>query len=230
MTVVDTPRAKYLALALLAMTQFVVVLDAAIVNVALPSIGRALDFSQDNLAWVVNAYTLTFGGFLLLGGRLADLLGRRRMFMYGLVIFALASLLGGLAQSDTWLIAARAAQGLGAAIVSPAALSIITNTFAEGAERNRALGVWGAVAGSGGAAGVLLGGVLTQYLGWEWVLFVNVPIGLATAFFATRILPESKISGPRHFDVAGAVSITAGLSLLVYALVDAVNAGWGSTQ
>ena len=162
---VDTPRAKNLALALLAMTQFVVVLDAAIVNVALPSIGKALDFSQDNLSWVVNAYTLTFGGFLLLGGRLADLLGRRRMFMYGLVLFSLASLLGGLAQSDVWLIAARGLQGLGAAIVSPAALSIITNTFAEGAERNKALGVWGAVAGSGGAAGVLLGGVLTEYLG-----------------------------------------------------------------
>ena len=166
MTVADTPRAKYLALALLAMTQFVVVLDAAIVNVALPSIGRALDFSQDNLAWVVNAYTLTFGGFLLLGGRLADLLGRRRLFMIGLVVFSVASLLGGLAQSDVWLIAARALQGLGAALVSPAALSIVTNTFAEGAERNLALGVWGAVAGSGGAAGVLLGGVLTDALSW----------------------------------------------------------------
>jgi MFS family permease len=168
MTAVDTPRAKMLALALLATTQFVVVLDAAIVNVALPSIGSALDFSQDNLAWVVNAYTLTFGGFLLLGGRLADLLGRRRLFMIGLVVFSIASLLGGLAQSDVWLIAARALQGLGAALVSPAALSIVTNTFAEGAERNRALGVWGAVAGSGGAAGVLLGGVLTEYLSWEW--------------------------------------------------------------
>src|SRR5689334_1008439 len=231
MTAVDTPRAKLLALALLATTQFVVVLDAAIVNVALPSIGRALDFSQDNLAWVVNAYTLTFGGFLLLGGRLADLLGRRRMFMYGLVIFALASLLGGLAQSDTWLIAARAAQGLGAAIVSPAALSIITNTFAEGAERNRALGVWGAVAGSGGAAGVLLGGVLTQYLGWEWVLFVNVPIAVAAALLAPRLLAESRDEVEnKHFDVAGAVTVTAGLALLVYTLVDANQAGWGSAK
>jgi EmrB/QacA subfamily drug resistance transporter len=229
MTTVDTPRAKTLALALLAMTQFVVVLDAAIVNVALPSIGRALDFSQDNLAWVVNAYTLTFGGFLLLGGRLADYLGRRRMFMYGLVLFSLASLLGGLAQSDIWLIAARALQGLGAAIVSPAALSIITNTFAEGAERNRALGVWGAVAGSGGAAGVLLGGVLTEYLGWEWVLFVNVPIGVAAAALAPRLLVESRdeVDNP-SFDVAGAVTVTAGLSLLVYTLVDANQAGWGS--
>jgi EmrB/QacA subfamily drug resistance transporter len=231
MTAVDTPRAKLLALALLATTQFVVVLDAAIVNVALPSIGRALDFSQDNLAWVVNAYTLTFGGFLLLGGRLADLLGRRRMFMYGLVLFSIASLLGGLAQSDTWLIAARAAQGLGAALVSPAALSIITNTFAEGAERNRALGVWGAVAGSGGAAGVLLGGILTQYLGWEWVLFVNVPIGVAAALLAPRLLAESRdeVENP-HFDIAGAVTVTGGLALLVYTLVDANQAGWGSAK
>ena len=159
------------------MTQFVIVIDASIVNVALPSIGRALHFSRDDLSWVVNAYTLTFGGFLLLGGRLADLLGRRRMFMLGLVVFSLASFAGGIAQSEGWLIAARAVQGLGAAIVSPAALSIITTTFAEGAERNRALGIWGAVAGAGGAAGVLLGGILTSGLSWRWVLFVNVPIG-----------------------------------------------------
>lgn len=231
MTSLDTPRAKTLALALLAMTQFVVVLDAAIVNVALPSIGTALDFNQDDLAWVVNAYTLTFGGFLLLGGRLADYLGRRRMFIYGLILFSVASLLGGLAQSDIWLIAARALQGLGAALVSPAALSIITNTFAEGAERNKALGVWGAVAGSGGAAGVLLGGVLTEYLGWEWVLFVNVPIGIAAAILAPRLLAESRDEvEDKSFDVAGAVSVTAGLSLLVYTLVDANQAGWGSTQ
>jgi EmrB/QacA subfamily drug resistance transporter len=231
MTSLDTPRAKMLALALLATTQFVVVLDAAIVNVALPSIGRALDFSQDNLAWVVNAYTLTFGGFLLLGGRLADLLGRRRMFMYGLVVFSIASLLGGLAQSDIWLIAARAAQGLGAALVSPAALSIITNTFQEGAERNRALGVWGAVAGSGGAAGVLLGGVLTEYLGWEWVLFVNVPIGVGAALLAPRLLAESRDEVEhRSFDVVGAISVTGGLALLVYTLLDANQAGWGSTK
>jgi EmrB/QacA subfamily drug resistance transporter len=231
MTNADTPRAKNLALALLAMTQFVVVLDAAIVNVALPSIGSALEFNQDDLSWVVNAYTLTFGGFLLLGGRLADLLGRRRMFMYGLVLFSLASLLGGFAQSDIWLIIARGAQGLGAAIVSPAALSIITNTFAEGAERNKALGVWGAVAGSGGAAGVLLGGVLTEYLGWEWVLFVNTPIGIAAALLAPRLLAESRdVVEHRSFDVVGAVTVTAGLVLLVYALVDAPQAGWGSTQ
>ena len=153
---------KWLALALLATAQFVVVLDASIVNVALPSIGKALDFTQDDLSWVVNAYTLMFGGFLLLGGRLADLLGRRRMFIAGLILFSLASLLGGLAQSELWLILARGVQGLGAALVSPAALSIVTTTFAEGAERNKALGVWGAVAGSGGAAGVLLGGMLTR--------------------------------------------------------------------
>ena len=160
------------------MTQFVIVIDASIVNVALPSIGAHLHFARDDLSWVVNAYTLTFGGFLLLGGRLADLLGRRRMFMLGLVLFSLASFAGGIAQSEGWLIAARAVQGLGAAIVSPAALSIITTTFAEGAERNRALGIWGAVAGAGGAAGVLLGGILTSGLSWRWVLFVNVPIGL----------------------------------------------------
>src|SRR4051812_36831298 len=165
MTAGSPARAKGLALALLAATQFVIVLDASIVNVALPSIGRALDFSQDNLSWVVNAYTLFFGGFLLLGGRLADRLGRRRMFIAGMVLFALASLAGGLAQSEMWLIIARSVQGLGAALVSPAALSIVTTTFTEGTERNKALGVWGAVAGSGGAAGVLLGGVLTKFAG-----------------------------------------------------------------
>jgi EmrB/QacA subfamily drug resistance transporter len=227
---VDTPRAKNLALALLAMTQFVVVLDAAIVNVALPSIGRDLDFARDDLSWVVNAYTLVFGGFLLLGGRLSDLLGRRRMYIWGMVVFALASLAGGLAQSDVWLVAARAVQGLGAAIVSPAALSIVTTTFTEGAERNRALGVWGAVAGSGGAAGVLLGGILTETLGWEWVLFVNTPIGIAAALLAPRLLRESRDASSPSFDFAGAFSVTAGLALLVYTLVDANDAGWDSAQ
>jgi EmrB/QacA subfamily drug resistance transporter len=221
---------RWLALALLAAAQFVVILDAAIVNVALPSIGRALHFSQDDLSWVVNAYTLTFGGFLLLGGRLADLLGRRRMFIVGLIVFAFASLAGGLAQSEAWLVSARAVQGLGAALVSPAALSLVTNTFAEGAERNRALGVWGAVTGAGGAAGVLAGGMLTQWAGWEWVLFVNVPIGLLAAAIAPRLLSESRNEGERHVDIAGAVTITAGLSTLVYALVDANQAGWASTQ
>jgi EmrB/QacA subfamily drug resistance transporter len=222
---------RWIALALLCVAQFVVVLDASIVNVALPTIGRALDFTESDLPWVVNAYVLTFGGFLLLGGRMADLLGRRRVFMGGLVLFALASLAGGLATNSGQLIAARAVQGLGAAILSPAALSIVTTTFRDGAERNKALGVWGAVAGSGGAAGVLLGGVLTDGLGWEWVLWVNVPIGLIAALVAPTLLAESREAPERrHFDVAGAVSITAGLSLLVYALVDANNAGWGSAR
>jgi EmrB/QacA subfamily drug resistance transporter len=225
-----TPRAKNLALLLLAMTQFVIVIDASIVNVALPSIGQHLHFARADLTWVVNSYTLTFGGFLLLGGRMADLLGRRRMFMLGLILFSIASFAGGIAQSEGWLIAARAIQGLGAAIVSPAALSIITTTFAEGAERNRALGIWGAVAGAGGAAGVLLGGILTSGLSWRWVLFVNVPIGIAAAALAPRTLVETRAEDAAEtFDLPGAVTVTAGLALLVYAVVDAVNAGWGST-
>jgi EmrB/QacA subfamily drug resistance transporter len=221
---------RWLALALLAAAQFVVVLDASIVNVALPSIGRALDFSQDNLSWVVNAYTLTFGGFLLLGGRMADFIGRRRLFMIGLVLFGVASFAGGIAQSAGWLVAARAVQGLGAALLSPAALSLLTTIFAEGRDRNTALGVWGAVAGSGGAVGVLLGGMLTQWAGWEWVLFVNTPIAALAAVLSPRLLPESRNEGERHFDIAGALSITAGLSLLVYTIVDANKAGWASTQ
>jgi EmrB/QacA subfamily drug resistance transporter len=224
------PERRWYAMALLALAQFVVVLDASIVNVALPSIGRDLNFSQDNLSWVVNAYTLTFGGFLLLGGRAADLIGRRRLFIGGLILFAIASLAGGFASNEGQLIAARAVQGLGAALLSPAALALVTVIFAEGADRNKALGVWGAVAGSGGAVGVLLGGMLTQWAGWEWVLFVNVPIGILAAFAAPRMLPESRNAGARHFDFAGAVSITAGLSLLVYALVDANQAGWGSSR
>jgi EmrB/QacA subfamily drug resistance transporter len=224
-------RRKWLALALLATTQFVIVLDAAIVNVAIPSIGRDLHFSEENLTWIPNAYALTFGGFLLLGGRMADLLGRRRLFMGGLVLFSVASLLGGLSTTDTQLIAARALQGLGAALLAPSALSMVTTTFAEGAERNKALGVWGAVSGSGGAAGVLLGGVLTEYLGWEWVLWVNVPIGIVAAIVAPRLLVESrKEAETRTFDALGAITVTAGLSLLVYALVDTINAGWGSSQ
>jgi EmrB/QacA subfamily drug resistance transporter len=226
----STASNKWLALALLAAAQFVVILDASIVNVALPSIGADLNFSQENLSWVVNAYVLVFGGFLLLGGRMADLLGRRRLFMVGLVVFALASLAGGLSQSEGQLIAARAVQGLGGALLSPAALSLVTVLFAEGAERNKAMGVWGAVAGSGGAVGVLLGGMLTEWAGWEWVLFVNVPVGIAAALLAPRLLPESRNEGARHFDFAGAISVTAGLSLLVYTLVDANSAGWGSAQ
>jgi EmrB/QacA subfamily drug resistance transporter len=222
---------RWIALILLCSAQFVVVLDASIVNVALPTIGEALKFSEGNLPWVVNAYVLTFGGFLLLGGRLADLLGRRRIFMAGLVLFALASLAGGLASDSGQLIAARAVQGLGAAILSPAALSIVATTFKDGAERNKALGIWGAVAGSGGAAGVLLGGVLTEGLGWEWVLWVNVPIGIAAAAITPALIAETREEGEvRHFDVAGAVTITLGLSALVFALLDAESAGWGSAQ
>jgi EmrB/QacA subfamily drug resistance transporter len=224
-------RRKWLALALLASTQFVIILDAAIVNVAIPSIGRDLKFSEENLTWIPNAYALTFGGFLLLGGRMADLLGRRRLFMYGLVLFSVASLAGGLAQSEEQLIIARALQGLGAALLAPSALSMVTNMFEEGAERNKALGIWGAVSGSGGAAGVLLGGILTEYAGWEWVLWVNVPIGVIAAILAPRLLVESRReSDLRHFDAVGAVTVTAGLSLLVFALVDTINEGWGSTQ
>src|SRR5438552_2837231 len=203
---------RWIALILLCVAQFVVVLDASIVNVALPTIGRALHFTEGNLPWVVNAYVLTFGGFLLLGGRTADLLGRRRVFMAGLVLFAVASLLGGLSSTSGQLIAARAVQGLGAALLSPAALSIVTTTFADGAERNKALGVWGAVAGSGGAAGVLLGGVLTQGPGWQWVLWVNFPIGLAAAAITPALIAESRADAQRrHFDFAGGFSVTAGL-------------------
>ncbi|MDX6692383.1 MAG: hypothetical protein QOG15_3840 [Solirubrobacteraceae bacterium] len=226
-----TERQKWFALALLATTQFVIVLDAAIVNVALPTVQKSLVISQDNLSWVVNAYVLTFGGFLLLGGRLADLLGRRRLFVAGLFIFSVASLLGGMSSNEGQLIAARALQGFGGALLAPAALSMVTNMFAEGAERNKALGIWGAVSGSGGAAGVLLGGLLTEYLGWEWVFWVNVPIGIAAALLAPRMLRESrKESGTRTFDVAGAVTVTGGLALLVFTLVDANRAGWDSTQ
>ena len=232
MTTSQEFRAKrWQALVLLCSAQFVVVLDASIVNVALPSIGEALDFSQENLPWVVNAYVLTFGGFLLLGGRTADLLGRRRVFMAGLLLVAVASLAAGFASTEGQLIAARAAQGLGAAIISPAALSIVTTTFNDGAERNKALGVWGAVAGSGGAAGVLLGGILTDGLGWEWVLWVNVPVSLIAFALSPRLIAESRAEQEtRAFDVAGAVTVTAALSILVYALVDATDAGWGSTQ
>src|SRR3954447_14326475 len=224
-----TTDRRWLALVLLAAAQFVVVLDASIVNVALPSIGSALHLDEQSLPWVVNAYVLVFGGFLLLGGRAADLLGRRRVFMAGLVLFGAASLVGGLATSEGTLIAARAVQGLGAALLSPAALSIITTTFPEGPERNKALGVWGAVAGAGGAAGVLLGGVLTDSLGWEWVFFVNTPVTLAAAAAARALLVESRSeTARRHFDTLGAVTVTAALSLLVYTMVRTDVNGWGS--
>ena len=222
---------RWTALILLCVAQFVVVLDASIVNVALPSIGRGLHFSDQNLPWVVNAYVIAFGGFLLLGGRAADLLGRRRVFMAGLIVVAVASLAAGFAATQGQLIAARAAQGLGAAIISPSALSIVTTLFSDGAERNKALGAWGAVAGSAGAAGVLLGGVLTSWLGWEWVLWVNVPVSLIALALTPGLIPESRLqSTARGFDAAGAVSVTSGLSVLAYALLDASSAGWGSVK
>lgn len=230
MTSQDTTR-RWLALALLAATQFVVVLDTAVVNIALPSIGADLRVSPDDLAWVVNAYVLAFGGLLLLGGRAADLLGRRRVFMAGLLTFALASLAGGFAQSEWHLVAARAVQGLGAAVVSPAALSIVVATFRDGGERNKAMGVWAAVGGAGGAVGVLLGGLLTGSLGWQWVFWVNVPVALGAVALAPILLPESRADagGPR-FDLAGALSATAGLTVLVYALLGADEAGWRSLR
>ena len=222
---------RWTALILLCVAQFIVVLDASIVNVALPSIGKGLNFSEENLPWVVNAYVIAFGGFLLLGGRAADLLGRRRVFMTGLFVVGVASLAAGFAATQGQLIAARAAQGLGAAIVSPAALSIVTSLFKDGAERNKALGAWGAVAGSAGAAGVLLGGILTDGLGWEWVLWVNVPVAAIALAFTPGLIPESRSeSATRHFDAAGAVTVTAGLSVLAYAFLDASNSGWGSTK
>ena len=222
---------RWTALILLCAAQFVVVLDASIVNVALPSIGTGLHFSEANLPWVVNAYVIAFGGFLLLGGRAADLLGRRRVFMAGLLVVAVASLLAGFATNQGQLIAARAAQGLGAAIISPSALSIVTTLFRDGVERNKALGAWGAVAGSAGAAGVLLGGILTEGLGWEWVLWVNVPVSLIALALTPGLIPESRSeSATRHYDAAGALTVTAGLSLLAYALLDATSSGWGSTK
>ena len=222
---------RWWALALLATAEFMVILDASIVNIALPSIARGLQISLSNLSWVVNAYVLTFGGFLLLGGRIADLLGRRLIFVVGLGVFSLASLLGGLAQSQAWLIGARAIQGLGAALLAPAALSLVTSIFREGAERNRALSVWGAVAGSAGAAGVLLGGVLTSGLGWRSVLFVNVPIGIAAILLTPTLVADSRgETARRSFDLPGAATVTAGLSGLVYALVRASTVGWGSVQ
>lgn len=222
---------RWIALGLLTVAQLVVVLDASIVNVALPSIGAGLHFTDQTLPWVVNAYIIAFGGFLLLGGRAADLLGRRRVFMAGLAAVAVASLAAGFAATQGELIAARAAQGLGAAFISPSALSMVTTLFTDGAERNKALGVWGAVSGAAGAIGVLLGGVLTSGLSWKWVLWVNVPVALVALVLAPRLLPESRSeSEHRHFDATGAVAITGGLSVLAYALLDAGTAGWGSTK
>ncbi len=222
-------RRRWLALAVVVTAQFMVVLDIAIVNVALPSIKTDLRFSQESLQWVISGYSIFFGGFLLLGGRLADLLGRRRMFMAGVVLFTVSSLLDGLAWSEGSLIAFRCLQGLGAAMLSPAALSILTTTFQEGRERNRALGIWGAVAGSGGAAGVLLGGVLTSAFSWPWIFFVNVPVGAAVIAVSPRFVRESRADmRDRYFDFAGAATITAGLMLLVYGMTRATQHGWGA--
>ena len=222
---------KWLALAVIVAAQFMVVLDIAIVNVALPSIKTDLHFAEENLQWVISAYAILFGGALLLGGRLGDIYGRRRLFIIGLALFTGASLLGGLSWSEGSLIAFRALQGLGGALLAPATLSILMTTFAEGAERNRALGIWGAASGSGAAVGVLLGGFLTSYLSWPWVFFINVPVGLAVIAAAPIVLAESRgQQGHRHFDVAGSASVTAGVMMLVYAMTRATQDGWGSTS
>ena len=219
---------RWQALALVCVAFFMTVLDGTIVTVALPSIKTSLNVSDNTLQWVLIAYTITFGGFLLLGGRAGDLLGRRRMFMIGVTIFTAASLACGLANTIGVLIAARAVQGLGAAIVAPAVLSIITTMFEEGSERNKALGIWGAIGGSGAAAGVLLGGILTEYAGWEWIFFVNIPVGAFVLALTRPIVRESRIPGLRGFDAAGAVTITSSLSLLVYAISKAPEVGWGA--
>src|SRR5215207_9471498 len=218
----------WLVLSVVCLAQFMVVLDATIVNVALPSIQADLSMAEGDLQWVVNAYTLTFGGFLLLGGRAGDLLGRKRVFLVGLVVFTLASLLNGLADSSTTLILARGLQGFGAALISPAALSIITTTFAEGPDRNKAMGVWAAIATGGAAAGLLAGGILVEFLSWPWIFFVNVPIGIIGGLAAMRYVPESRDAGHKTYDIPGAVTVTAGLIALVYWIVSTEQNGWGS--
>ena len=217
-------------LAIVAVAQFMVILDASIVNVALPTIRHDVGFSEQSLSWILNAYTLIFGGFLLLGGRLADRLGRRRLFMAGIALFTAASLVCGVSQSEGELLVARGLQGLGGAMVSPAALSIILTTFAEGPERNRALSVWGAIAGAGGAVGLLLGGLLVQALSWRWVFFVNVPIGAVVLTLAPRIVPESRATAVANggYDVEGAGTITLGTIALVFTLIKADSWGWTS--
>ncbi len=221
------------ALMLLCSAQFMVVLDATIVAVALSNMQSDLGLSPQNLQWVINAYTLVFGGFLLLGGRAADLFGRQRVFMLGIVLFSLASLIGGLSPSGNVLILARSLQGLGGAMISPAALSILTTIFTEGGARNRALGIWGATAAAGSTSGVLLGGLLTNYLGWRWVLFVNVPIGLITVVLSSRLLKGNRSndnSSSQGFDLAGAIAITSGLMVFVYAIVGVTEFGWDSVR
>jgi EmrB/QacA subfamily drug resistance transporter len=227
MTAASTNR--WLVLVLVCVAQFMVILDATIVNVALPSIERGLHFSPTGLQWVVNAYTLVFGGFLLLGGRAADLFGTQRLFIAGLLLFSAASLVNGIATSAGMLVGGRAVQGLGAALVSPAALAIITTTFADGRERTKALGVWSAIAAGGGAAGLVLGGVLTETLSWRWVFFINLPIGIAAALLSLRMISnEAAAEKPETSDVAGAVTVTTGLLVLVYGIVKASSYGWGS--
>jgi EmrB/QacA subfamily drug resistance transporter len=225
----DSERYRWLVLAVTVAAQFMVIVDVAVVNVALPAIKHDLGFSQESLQWVITAYAILFGGMLLLGGRLADLLGRRRLFMAGVAVFTLGSLLSGLAWSEGSLIVARALQGLGGALLAPAALSIVVTTFREGRDRNIALGVWGAASGVGGAVGVLLGGVLTSYLSWPWIFFVNLPVGVAVLAVSPRLLKESRAAlAHRHFDVSGATSITAGLMVLVYAITRASQDGWSN--
>jgi EmrB/QacA subfamily drug resistance transporter len=222
---------RWRAFAVLAVSFFMTIIDLTIVNVALPTIGRDLHFSESSLQWVVTAYGLTFGGFLLLGGRAADLLGRRRILMIGLALFTLASLGAGLASSSGFLIAMRGLQGFGAAVVLPAALSIVMNMFAEGADRNKALGLWGGIGAGGATVGLITGGLLTRYVGWETIFFLNVPIGAAALLLAPRIVPESRLETVRRrFDPLGAITVTGGLLLAVYAISKAPDAGWGSVQ
>jgi EmrB/QacA subfamily drug resistance transporter len=224
-----TPVHRWRAFALLAVAFFITIADLAIVNVALPTIGRDLHFSESDLQWVVTAYGLTFGGLLLLGGRAADLLGRRRMFMLGLAVFTLASLGGGLSTTDWFLITMRGIQGVGAAIILPAALSIVMNMFAEGPDRNKALGLWGAVGATGATFGVLAGGLLTRYIGWEYIFFLNIPIGVVALALTRRVVPESRLdAGDRRFDMLGATTVTSGLLLLVYTISKAPEVGWAT--
>src|SRR5947209_12797367 len=225
------PTNRWVVLVLVCLAQFMVVLDATVTNVALPSIQADLGFSDSSLQWVINAYTLFFGGFLLLGGRAGDLFGRKRLFLAGVSLFTIASLLSGLSTTSTELVGARALQGLGAALVSPAALSIITTTFTGPGDRARALGVWGAIAGGGGAFGLLLGGVLTQSLSWEWIFFVNVPIGLFALLASARLVPESRLTTREGgFDLAGAVLATGGLVVLTLAIVRSAAWGFGDAR
>jgi MFS family permease len=222
---------RWRAFWLLAVAFLMIVVDLTIVNVALPTIGRQLHFPQTDLQWVVTAYALTFGGFLLLGGRAADLLGRRRLFMAGLAIFTGASLACALATSDTFLIVMRGVQGLGAAVLLPAALSIVMNMFAEGAERNKALGIWGAIGAAGATIGLLAGGLLTRYAGWAYIFYLNVPIGAAALMLARRVVPESRLaSARRSYDPLGAITVTGALVILVYAISQAPTVGWAATR